>query len=85
MLAVIAFFGIVIKECWPGYRDTRSSSQAGHCLECDLKRVTSLLSAVLMPYGDVTLSYVLQALRLIIIVVVVTIIIVLLLVLVLLL
>lgn len=84
MLAVIAFFGIVIKECWPGYQDTRSSSQAGHCLECDLERVTSLLSAVLLPYGDVTLSYVLQAFRLIIIVVV-TIIIVLSLVLVLLL
>lgn len=69
MLVVIAFFGIVMKECWPGYRDTRSSSQAGHCLECDLERVTSLLSAVRMPSGDVTLSRALQALRLMIVIV----------------
>lgn len=40
-----------------------------HCLECDLERVTSLLSAVHMPSGDVTPSRALQALRLILVVV----------------
>lgn len=51
MLVVIAFFGIVCKECWPWYQDTRSSAQAGHGLECDLEGAASLLLdlPVLMP------------------------------------
>ena len=51
MLVVIAFFGIVRKECWPWYQDTRSSAQASHGLECGLEGANSLLLdlPVLMP------------------------------------
>lgn len=51
MLVVIAFFGIVHKECWPWYQDTRSSAQASHGLECGLEGNRFLSSGSPCPYA----------------------------------